>query len=85
MSEDSYQPIECGLHSEYELAIMHGQTLNLRWQDADGVEKSQAVKPLDLNVRKGEEFLLVRLLNGSSDDAELSIRLDRILGFEVIR
>ncbi len=69
-----YHPIDCGLHSEYELAIMHRQRLRLCWQDPDGTEHIEVIMPLDLQTRAGEEFLIVRTAAGE----RLHIRLDRI-------
>lgn len=70
-----YTPIDCGLYSEYELAIMHRHTLQLTWQGTDGTWHIGACRPLDLRARQGEEFMLVRDASG----AELEIRLDHIL------
>ena len=70
-----YTPIDCGRHSEYELAIMHRDTLNLTWRDADGATHAEAVIPADLLTRNSEEFM--RVLNKSGIERE--IRLDRIL------
>ncbi|RTZ61283.1 MAG: transcriptional antiterminator, Rof, partial [Gammaproteobacteria bacterium] len=27
-----YQPIDCGIHSEYEVAILRGKPIRLRWR-----------------------------------------------------
>lgn len=70
-----YTPIDCGLHSEYELAIMHGETLQIEWRDEAGQQHSTSVKPIDLQVRDHEEFLLAETREGE----QLQIRLDRIL------
>ena len=72
-----YTPVDCGLHSEYELAIMHRDRLTLSWRDTNGITRVEAVTPFDLRKRNREEFLAVRDANG----AQQEIRLDRILGF----
>ncbi len=74
-----YQPIACALHSEYELAIMHRQKLQLKWHDAAGVTHSAIVLPLDLQTKNREEFLLV-----AYDGRHESIRLDRITDRRVV-
>ena len=69
-----YMPVDCGLHSEYELAIMHRQALKLSWHDSDGRNHTQTVLPADLRTRNHEEFLAVT----TEDGAVQEIRLDRI-------
>ena len=71
-----YQPVDCGLHSEYELAIMHKNKLILSWHDSAGTEHVEQLIPTDLRTRNGEEFMAV--LNAKGE--ELEIRLDRITG-----
>jgi len=68
-----YQPIECGQHSEYELAIMRGQSLELVWKTSDGNILKSIVKPVDIFTRQGEEFLLIM-----TDQKKVEIRLDQI-------
>jgi len=70
-----YQSIECGLHSQYELAIMHQQKITLRWQDADKNIYDDTLLPIDLIAKDGEEFLIAKTNNGK----QYKIRLDRIL------
>jgi Rho-binding antiterminator len=72
-----YTPVDCGLHSEYELAIMHRDKLTLTWCEADGKTCSDTITPTDLRTRNSEEFLVV----SDSGGMELEIRLDRILHF----
>jgi Rho-binding antiterminator len=73
-----YQPIDCGIYSRYEVAILHHERLRLRWVDAAGTPHLAALQPLDLQTRLGEEFLLATTLDGSP----LRVRLDRIVGYE---
>lgn len=75
-----YTPIDCGRHSEFELAIMHRDTLNLIWRDAHGVTHTEVVIAADLLTRNSEEFMRVSTTNG----IEREIRLDRILQFSRI-
>jgi len=69
-----YQPIDCGIHSEYEVAILRGKPIRLRWRAPGQDEQEQTVIPIDLLTRKGEEFLVVRTREGE----RLDIRLDWI-------
>lgn len=69
-----YRPIDCALHSEYELAVMRGERVTLRWRDDDGRVRQARVRPVDLLTRRGEEFLRVR----DHEDRTLDIRLDHV-------
>jgi len=69
-----YQPILCSLHDEYEVAIMHKKTLDIRYSDDMGASLRDTVLPIDLLVKNKEEYLLFK----SSSGEELSIRLDKI-------
>ena len=71
-----YRPIDCGLHSEYELAIMHARKLRLSWYDHTGAKHIELLVPTDLRTRNGEEFMVALSAGGK----ELEIRLDRITG-----
>ena len=72
-----YTPIDCGLHSEYELAIMRRQSLRLAWSDARGTIHIGIYHPLDLHTREGEEFMVVADVDGT----EIQIRLDHIMSY----
>lgn len=74
MTNESYKPITCALHDEYEIAIMHGQLLSISWLDDVGVQHSDTVMPKDILVQNKAEFLVAV----SSSQQVLSIRLDRI-------
>ena len=69
-----YVPIDCGLHSRYELAIMRRQQLVLSWADEAGTVDACTVTPLDLFTRQAQEFLRLRDAQGR----EHTVRLDRI-------
>ncbi len=79
MSSDNYKPIECGLHSEYELAIMHGRTLQLQWQNENGKVLTEKLKPVDIEIRNQQEFLIAR----DTNHMIYEIRLDRIIQSDV--
>lgn len=72
MSPDqAYRPVACALHSELELAVMRRQRLVL-----DTPEGTVTGLPMDLGIRDGAEYLLLKDAAGT----ESWLRLDRILG-----
>lgn len=71
--EPPYRPVACDTYSRLELAILRRQQLHLVWHDGN-VCYTRLVIPLDLETRRGEEFLLFRLPTGESS----RVRLDRI-------
>jgi len=75
---NSYEPIECGLHSEYELAIMKQIKSVLIWKDTNNSSQSATVLPTDLIVKNKEEFLTVK----TNTNEELVIRLDKIISLK---
>ncbi len=74
--QNTYIPIDCSLHDTYEIAIMHKQQLNLKWKDEAGNRFEEVVLPVDIEVKNGEEHLLVK--SGHSSAIQ-RIRLDRIV------
>ena len=72
-----YKPIPCIEYDVYEIAIMHGRKLRLTWREAN-VIYWQIVKPLNLETRNGEEFLIFRAMG----EKTFSTRLDRIRKIE---
>jgi Rho-binding antiterminator len=76
MEPTDYKSIDCALYSEFELAIMHRTRLRLSWREAGGTTRIEALVPIDLRTRHGEEFLVAI----GRDETEREIRLDRILG-----
>ncbi len=70
-----YKPIDCGLYSEYEVAILHRSRLRLTWRDSTETVHIEVLTPNDLRTRQGEEFLVVT----GQDGRQQEIRLDRIL------
>ncbi len=73
--DDNYTPIDCGVYSEYEVAIMHRRRLRLHWQDESGTDHIESVMPQDLETRDKCEYLIAQRQDGST----LQLRLDRIL------
>ena len=74
-----YTPVNCGLHSEYELAVMHQERLRLTWRDIDGQLRTETDLPKDLLSRHHEEFLVVSREGCKGE----KIRLDHILHLEL--
>jgi Rho-binding antiterminator len=70
-----YKPIDCGLYSEYEVAILHRDRLRLSWRDSKENVHIEVFTPNDLRTHQGEEFLVVI----GQDGRQQEIRLDRIL------
>ncbi|MEL7451657.1 MAG: transcriptional antiterminator, Rof [Pseudomonadota bacterium] len=69
-----YKPIDCGLYSRYELAILRRQRLLLSWRDARSLVHLEVVEPHDLETCKGAEYLLA----SAGDGRKLRLRLDHI-------
>ncbi|MDH5516891.1 MAG: transcriptional antiterminator, Rof [Gammaproteobacteria bacterium] len=79
MADDAelYIPVECALHSLYELAIIRSTACRLVWHSRGEEKRNGTVVPLDLLIRNKTEYLKVR-----TEDAELlEIRLDKIISF----
>ena len=74
-----YIPIPCSQYDRYEVAIMHRRRLRLMWH-TDNVVYRRIVKPIDLQTRNGEEFLICR----KAADETFSIRLDQIREVETL-
>ncbi len=72
MSE--YQPISCGLHSEYELFAMHRQKISLVFVNERGEKQHMKGQVLDVQTKNGAEYLCVK---GEASEQQ-RIRLDRI-------
>lgn len=73
---DDYTPIDCDVYERFELAVMHRESLFIRWRDSDGVTHMEWLQPFDLRARAGEEFLHSRTPAGD----ERVLRLDCITG-----
>jgi len=75
MSEQTYTPIACGLHENYQFAVMRRAQLDLAWRTEAGLMQRARVLPLDVFTKTGAEYLRARIRSGE----ETLIRLDRIL------
>jgi transcriptional antiterminator Rof (Rho-off) len=60
MSVEPYQPIACSQYDLYEIAIMRNQWVELVWWDEPGVVHQARLKPVGLQTREGQEFLLLQ-------------------------
>jgi len=69
-----YLPIDCGLHSEYELLAMHRETVELCCVDEQGMASWQTGVVRDVFTRNAGEYLRL----DQQDGGHLNIRLDRI-------
>ena len=78
--DDSYKPISCATYDTYEIAIMHGELLQLVWKDESNQHNIKVVKPLDLQTREGAEFLIA----STEDGTKLLLRLDNIQSCKTI-
>jgi Rho-binding antiterminator len=76
-----YVPIDCAVHSGYELAIMRRQQLRLTWRGEDGIIHIKKVTPTDLRTLNHEEFMDVTDERGNT----YSIRLDHIQKHEILQ
>ena len=75
-----YQPIDCGLYSEYELAIVQRKRLRISWREPDGQLHIERLQPCDLQTRDHAEFLIVL----DRDAIRRELRLDRIVTAEPV-
>lgn len=73
-NDDSYKSIPCAMYDTYEIAIMHGELLQLVWKDETNQHNISVLKPLDLQTCEGAEFLVARTDKGET----LHLRLDLI-------
>lgn len=69
---DGYQPIDCGLHSRFELLAMQRRTVRLRYR-SEADPELLTVRVIDVETRDGAEFLVVETEAGRQQ-----LRLDRI-------
>ncbi len=76
---NDYSPIDCGLHSQLELAIMHRRKLRLKWRPPEAVPHDDMIIPVDLITRDQAEFL-VGVLAGNP----IEVRLDWIIDFFIV-
>ena len=80
--ESGYQVVSCEMHSELELAIMHGKQLSIHYNN--GMDKqpiTKIIKPLDISTQKNKGEFLICMDN---IDNTLEIRLDFIQTYTLI-
>ena len=78
--DETYRPVACGLHSEYELLAMHGSKILLHASNDQGTALHLQCRVRDLSTMHGAEYLIV-----SDDENKLhEFRLDKIHSFEAI-
>jgi Rho-binding antiterminator len=75
-----YIPIDCGLYSQYELAILHHRHLRVCWREPAGEVRIAMLTPRDLQTRAGAEFMIAEDQHGQP----LELRLDWIQDTEVL-
>ena len=78
---DQYQPISCELHSQYELAIMHKNKLELSWIENDVLVEQSNIQPLDVLTRDKAEYLVAI----NEDNEKLFLRLDQITKMRILK
>lgn len=73
-----YQPVSCGLHSEYELLAMHRSRVRLSWgSDQESLETAVG-RVVDVVTREKAEYLVLEVMGAGG----ISIRLDKIQRLE---
>ena len=72
-TDSKYVPIDCDIHSQYELACIRRRPVRLTWV-VGNVVYDQVVTPIDLQTVAHAEFLVVKL----AGDATQRVRLDHI-------
>jgi Rho-binding antiterminator len=75
-----YTPIDCASYSEYEAAIVQHLRLRLSWRQPDGQLRIEVIRPIDLQTRHQEEFLLFE----TRDRNTVELRLDQIIKAEAL-
>lgn len=79
-NEDSYKPVSCDLHSQYELAIMHKNKLQLSWLANGGTVAESNISPLDIQTKNKAEYLIAV----TATNKNLCIRLDHITEMRIL-
>jgi len=69
-----YKPMNCEVHDGYELACMRQTTHTVIWHDERDELHQEPLRFLDLETKKGEEFLIAENRRGE----RVRIRLDMI-------
>lgn len=80
VKDSDYTPIDCATHSQFELHIMHKDSLKVCWNDEVGMTHIDIIQPYDLQSSKQGEYMYAY----SSEKQRLQIRLDKIIAFSQI-
>ena len=80
-TDNPYHPVSCELHSQYELAIMHKNTLCLSWSEGGEVVIETDIIPVDIQTKNKAEYLVVKK---QEQNKLFSIRLDHIIKMQII-
>jgi len=79
-NKDSYKPVTCELHSQYELAIMHKNKLQLSWLANGETVTESNISPLDVQTKNKAEYLIAV----TATNKNLCIRLDHIIEMRIL-
>ena len=77
---DIYQPVSCELHSQFELAIMHKNKLQIIYKAENNSTITDIITPLDVQTKNKAEYLIAL----SPANKNLTIRLDVILEMHIL-
>lgn len=77
---DTYQPVSCELHSQYELAIMHKSKLQLSYLSDDKLPIKCIVNPVDVQTKDKAEYLIAI----TSENKNIRLRLDHIIEMRIL-
>ncbi len=75
-----YKPVSCGLHSQYELAIMHKNKLYLSWLAEGKLVTETNHTPVDVHTKNKAEYLIAE----TSEHKNICIRLDHITEMRIL-
>ncbi len=78
-SKNTYQPVSCEQHSQYELAIMHKNKLQITYKDENCSTINDIVTPIDVQTVNKAEYLVAL----SSENKKFHVRLDYIEKFNI--
>ena len=78
---EEYRPVDCGLHSEYELLAMHGSEIRLSYVSEQGEMLQEEGRVVDVLTRDKAEYLVL----SHQARTPLEVRLDRISGFSLLQ
>lgn len=80
MIDKPYQPIKCADYDIYEIAIMQGHFLSIKFSASSGEVLPLEVRPVELKIKDRAEFLIFE----TQDKQKMEVRLDNIKYAEII-